>query len=157
MAPENCHDGFRLRALRQQILKGAATEMPDQTGQTAPKLDTSTKLAYDRTRLAYERTMMAWVRTATSMITFGFTVYKFFQIEREGAEQKGHLVGARGFALILVSIGLVSLLVATLEHRHNMRVLRAQDPGMPRSLSALVAALVSVLGILALILMVFRQ
>jgi putative membrane protein len=44
-------------------------------------LDTSTRLAYDRTRLAYENTMMAWVRTATSLITFGFSIYKFFQFD----------------------------------------------------------------------------
>jgi hypothetical protein len=39
------------------------------------------KLAFDRTRLPYDRTKMAWVRTATSLITFGFSVYKFLQIE----------------------------------------------------------------------------
>ena len=42
-------------------------------------MDTGTKLAVDRTRLAYERTLMAWVRTATSLISFGFTIYKFFE------------------------------------------------------------------------------
>jgi uncharacterized membrane protein YidH (DUF202 family) len=26
--------------------------------------------------------MMAWIRTATALITFGFTIYKFFQLER---------------------------------------------------------------------------
>jgi len=31
------------------------------------------------------RTMMAWIRTATSLITFGFSVYKFFQIELKSA------------------------------------------------------------------------
>ena len=45
-------------------------------------LDQSTKLAFDRTWVAYERTMLAWVRTATSLITFGFSIYKFFQILR---------------------------------------------------------------------------
>ena len=44
----------------------------------------STKLAVDRTRLAHERTLMAWVRTATSLISFGFTIYKFFQFLRDG-------------------------------------------------------------------------
>ena len=47
----------------------------------APQLDNSTRLAVDRTRLAHERTLMAWVRTATSLISFGFTIYKFFQFE----------------------------------------------------------------------------
>jgi putative membrane protein len=43
----------------------------------------ATELAVDRTWLAYERTLMAWVRTATSMISFGFSIYKFFQFEKE--------------------------------------------------------------------------
>ena len=42
-------------------------------------LDTSTRLAVQRTRLASERTLMAWIRTCTSLITFGFTIFKFFQ------------------------------------------------------------------------------
>jgi uncharacterized membrane protein YidH (DUF202 family) len=25
--------------------------------------------------------MMSWIRTATSLITFGFSIYKFFQLE----------------------------------------------------------------------------
>ncbi len=41
--------------------------------------DERTSLALDRTRLAHERTLMAWVRTAVSLISFGFTIYKFFQ------------------------------------------------------------------------------
>jgi putative membrane protein len=42
------------------------------------KLDINTQLSIERTMLAHERTLMAWVRTATSLISFGFTIYKFF-------------------------------------------------------------------------------
>jgi len=56
--------------------------MAEQTTPGAPALDISTTLAYARTRAAYERTMMSWIRTATSLITFGFSVYKFFQFEK---------------------------------------------------------------------------
>ena len=38
-----------------------------------------TNLAYERTALANDRTLMAWIRTSTSLISFGFTIYKFFQ------------------------------------------------------------------------------
>ena len=57
------------------------TQIVEQTPKGAQRLDTATELAFDRTRAAYERTMMAWIRPATWLITFGFTIYKFFQIE----------------------------------------------------------------------------
>jgi putative membrane protein len=131
--------------------------MADQTGQSTPKLDLSTTLAFDRTLVAYERTMLSWIRTATSLITFGFSIYKFFQIEQGGGEPHSRLIGPREFALAMVSIGLASLMLATWEYRHNMRLLRAQYPGKPRSLALVVAAFIAVLGILALIAMIFRQ
>jgi putative membrane protein len=131
--------------------------MSEQTPHGTPRLDRSTELAFERTRIAYERTMMAWIRTATSLITFGFTIYKFFQLEGVGRPQQGRLIGPRGFAFLMVSIGLVSLLLATIEHRQNIRALGAEYAGKQRSLAVLLAALISILGILALFAMIFRQ
>jgi putative membrane protein len=128
-----------------------------QTPQSAPVLDVSTRLAFDRTRAAYERTMMAWIRTSTSLITFGFSIYKFFQIEVPPPGRHNRLIGPRGFAFILVSIGLFSLILATLEYRQNIRTLGAQYAGKRRSLAVMVAALISMLGILALAAIIFRQ
>ena len=130
--------------------------MADQMAHGGPGLDLSTKLAFDRTWVAYERTMLAWVRTATSLITFGFSVYKFFEIVRQGSEGN-HLIGSRQFGLLLVSIGLASLVLATVEYRQNIRSLGAQYQGRPRSLAVIVAGLISILGILALLAMIFRQ
>jgi putative membrane protein len=120
-------------------------------------LDTSTRLAFERTRAAYERTMMAWIRTATSLITFGFAVYKFFQLELPSDRAETPLIGPREFALMLVSIGLFSLLLAILQHRQNIRALGAQYASNQRSLAVLLAALIAVLGIVALTAMIFRQ
>jgi len=131
--------------------------MAEPTSKSAPALDNSTILAFDRTRAAYERTMMAWIRTATSLITFGFTIYKFFQIEAPPPGRQNRLIGPRGFAFVLVSIGLFSLILATLEHRQNLRTLGAQYAGKRRSLAVLVAALISILGVLALVVIIFRQ
>jgi putative membrane protein len=101
--------------------------------------------------------MMSWIRTATSLITFGFSVYKFFQFEKPTNGSQNHLIGPRGFALILVSIGLFSLVLATLEHRQNIRTLSEQSGGDTHSLAVVMAGLISVLGILALLAMIFRQ
>ena len=131
--------------------------MTEQTPHGAPALDVSTRLAFDRTRVAYERTMMAWIRTATSLITFGFSIYKFFQIEVPPPGRQNRVIGPHGFALILVSIGLFSLILATLEYRQNIRTLGAEFAGQRRSLAVMVAALISMLGILALVVIIFRQ
>jgi putative membrane protein len=108
----------------------------------------------ERTRIAYENLMMSWIRTATSLITFGFSIYKFFQIEGYGNVYATRLVGPREFALALVLIGLGALALATMEYRQNMRVLKAQYPKSPRSLAGLVAAPISVVALAAVI---FRQ
>lgn len=126
---------------------------------SAARIDTGTRLAVDRTRLAYERTLMAWVRTAVSMITFGFTIYKFFQFElRERPVPSGYVLGPREFALMMIAIGLVSLLLSTVQHRQSMRALRAEYGGIvPASVAAVVAALFSVLGLLALLAVWLRR
>ncbi len=123
-------------------------------------MDAGTTLAADRTRLAYERTQMAWVRTATSLISFGFTIYKFFQIEM-AKEMAAHPVtapiGPREFALIMIGTGLVALLLSTLEHMASLRRLRKTYGPMPRSVAAIVGGLVSLLGIAAFLAVAFRQ
>ncbi len=130
--------------------------MTDQTAPSQTKLDTATRLAFERTRVSYDRTVMAGVRTATSLITFGFTIYKFFQLEMIGRDRTGQLIGPREFALTMIGIGLLSLLFATLEYRRDRKQMRAQYPGMPRSTAGVAAALVAALGILALLVVIIR-
>jgi putative membrane protein len=135
------------------VIPAAAPEV----AHDAPAKPDATQLALDRTRLAFERTTMAWVRTATSLITFGFTVYKFFQIERKG-ESAEHLIGPREFALMMISIGIFSLVIATVQHYHAMRSLKAHTvERLPRSLALLVGGLMSILGLLALTAVILRR
>jgi putative membrane protein len=101
--------------------------------------------------------MMSWIRTGTSLITFGFTIYKFFQLDAIRENRRDYLIGPREFAIALVSIGLFSLLLATLENRQNIRALGTQYAGRQRSLAVIVAALVSLLGVVAFTAMIFRQ
>jgi len=126
----------------------------------APKdLPEATTLAIERTRLAAERTMMAWTRTAMSLITFGFSVYKFFDIQRESSGTEHKAIGSREFALFLIVAGLLSLLFATIQQWQSMRLMRARYPSVhtPRSLAAILAMLVSGLGFIAFWVVISRQ
>jgi putative membrane protein len=123
----------------------------------SPPADAGTRLALDRTRLAYERTMMAWVRTATSLISFGFTIHKFFQFRVEqGAASPRRLLGPGEFGGLMVAIGLLALILATFEHRQNLQTLRAAYGRIPRSNAATIGALIAGLGVVALVAMMFR-
>jgi putative membrane protein len=55
----------------------------------------------------------------------------------------------------MISIGLVAVLLATFQHVRTMHKLRAQFTDIPYSLAALVAFLVTVLGIVALVTVIF--
>ena len=120
------------------------------------ELNVNTRLAVDRTRLAYERTLMAWVRTSASLISFGFSVYKFFQFVRDGRHDQGGALGPRGFALAMITIGILALLAATIEHRRSMSAFRAEFGNVPRSLAAVVAGAVAGLGVVGLIIVLLH-
>ncbi len=120
------------------------------TGIGTPPADTGTLLAVDRTRLAYERTMMAWVRTGTSLISFGFTIYKFFQyqVDRGQMVSPGRMIGPREFGVIMIGIGLTALLLSAVDHHRSLKKLQATYGPQPRSTAALIGVLVSILGLL---------
>ena len=101
---------------------------------------------------------MAWVRTSTSLISFGFTIYKFFQyLQEKNTAPHDHLLGPRQYALLMISIGIVALIFATAQHRRDMKTLRATYPEVPFSLATVLAGLMSLLGVLALLAVIFRQ
>lgn len=115
-----------------------------------------TDLSVERTARSYERTLMAWTRTAASLISFGFTIYKFFESYGEKGDAR-HLLGSANFALVMISIGLGSLLLATLQHWRDMRDLPNGRGLRGRYLTPAVAGLVSGLGFLGLFAVIFRQ
>ncbi|MFT3883218.1 MAG: DUF202 domain-containing protein [Gemmatales bacterium] len=122
------------------------------SGNTIPAADQLT-LALERTWLAHERTLMAWTRTATSLITFGFTLYKFFEYLHERGEvvRANQVLGARTFGLTMIGIGVLTLVIASVQHRIQTQRLRAHYPGAPFSLALLLACLIACLGVLGFI------
>jgi putative membrane protein len=118
-------------------------------------LDTSTRLAVERTRLANERTLMAWIRTSTSLIAFGFTIFKFFQYLAT-EEHRRTIVSPWIVGMVMILIGLTGLALAWVQHRQQMKALRAEVGAMPYSISGIMAGLIAVLGAIALVVVVLR-
>lgn len=130
------------------------------SGSPAPKPGASppsnNELALERNRLANERTLMAWIRTSVSLISFGFSIYKFFDFFHEGHMASTGVIGPRRYAIFMIGIGLFALVTAVAQQWWNVRV--AHKPGLkPYSLATVVAGLVAVAGTLAMITVVLRQ
>jgi inner membrane protein YidH len=136
--------------------------MDDVLGGPPQTTNDATRLALSRTILAHDRTLMAWVRTSTSMISFGFTIYKFFQFVQNdrSAPHAETLLEPRGVALVMILIGVGGLVLATIDYRHQIEALRRdyEAYGLLRgSIVLAVATLVAGLGVLGFVLVLLRQ
>ena len=141
---------------RDPMVEGAGEPMLAQVAKQEPTPNIQVKLALERTRAAYDRTMMAWVRTATSLITFGFGVYKFFQLELKIAGRENQRIGVREFALLMVGAGVLSMILGSWDHWRNMQRIRKEDPSLSRSQAGVLAGLIMCIGFAALVAVIFR-
>jgi putative membrane protein len=137
-------------------MNDSAPDGPAASGPDNPEPLTQTQdLSVDRTYLAHERTLMAWTRTSASLISFGFTLYKFF--EGLGLRGRRHPLGYVTFSVAMISIGLVALLLATIQHRRDTSALEARFHIKPRYLTPLISSLIAGLGLLGLLAVALRQ
>src|SRR5262245_58514712 len=124
--------------------------------------DERTALAVTRTLVALERTLMAWVRTATSLISFGFTIYKFFEyLQGQSAQPPSdRILTPRVVALVMIGLGIGALILATLQFRNQATTLRtaySQYGPFRESIATGVATIMSALGLLGFVLVFLRQ
>ena len=99
-----------------------------------------------RTIMAADRTLMAWIRTSLSMLSFGFTIYKFLQtIASQG--QMEHPNSPQQVGLFLTGMGVASIVFGTLGYWVTLRDLERIEKfriGRPVLLMALIMSVAGV-------------
>jgi putative membrane protein len=131
--------------------------MADTANRTSNELASErTDLAVERTEMAASRTMMAWVRTGTSLISFGFTIYKILQTATAATSAnpaKRSLLneqGPRRLGLMLIFLGTASIILGTCEYFKTARHLKrmnGQEYRLKADLSLVVGSIVGLLGL----------
>ena len=111
----------------------------------------TTDLARVRTAMAADRTLMAWVRTALSMISFGFTITKFFQYLNDSTQHAARPQGARNLGLTLTAVGVIGLLAAVLQHQHTLTGLGVANARARRSAAVITAIAVILVGVVVFV------
>ena len=132
--------------------------MPEGKQKTANMLaEERTDLALERTSMAHDRTLMAWTRTSLSMISFGFTVFKFMQYMHQEGKQIVIKTeqGAENFGMSLITVGIISLIIACIQYWHLDKKLNP-DRKWYLNLVFINAAFIGLLGGLALINTLFK-
>jgi uncharacterized membrane protein YidH (DUF202 family) len=125
-----------------------------------------TGMSFQRTRMSADRTLMSVIRTSLSLISFGFTIYQVFEKLRE-AGALAHAAAPRNFGVTLVALGILTLIGGIIYHLQFMLGLRHERKAMagdglihaesrfPVSLILIAAVLLLVVGIVAIVSMVF--
>jgi putative membrane protein len=91
---------------------------------------------------------MAWIRTSTAMISFGFTIYKFF----EGRPPNPHsILTSRDFAIVMIGFGLIALVLAAAQYSLETKPLRSQVTHRRRSIALPLSSAIAVLGCIAFV------
>ncbi len=104
-----------------------------------------TDLASMRTQMAADRSLMAWVRTALSMISFGFTIYKFLQALQAGGTTVIQ-ASPRTIGLFLIGMGTLSMLAGLIEYRQTLVYLGRQQYPAIRRPSFIIALILTAVG-----------
>jgi uncharacterized membrane protein YidH (DUF202 family) len=107
--------------------------------------------------MSADRTLMSVIRTSLSLISFGFTIFQFFQKMRD-AGTITHAAAPRNFGTMLVLLGIVMLVVGIIYERTAMREagLIYAESRFPPSMTLIAALLLLLIGIFAIISMVFQ-
>lgn len=118
--------------------------------------------------MSADRTLMSVIRTSLSLISFGFTISQVFQKLQEKAVVMTGANPARNFGVTLVGLGIVMLVLGIIYHlqfmyglRHERKAMMADDlvhgeSKFPPSLTLIIAVLLLIIGVIAILSMVYR-
>ena len=126
-----------------------------------------TGMSFQRTRMSAERTLMSVIRTALSLIGFGFSIFQVFTKARDAGMLRMNMAAPSNFGMALVALGVVLLIAGIVYHVSFMRGLRATrkamveaglvhgESGYPLSYTLLTAIILLMIGVFAIVSMVF--
>ena len=115
-----------------------------------------TEMGFGRTVMGLERTLMAWIRTSLSLISFGFTIYKFLEVMQGKGDSSITENAPRNLGLFLILLGMGTLLLAVIQFNKASKTLHEfSDRKTQASISLIAAIGVMLAGVFTLLNMFF--
>ncbi|HZI52678.1 MAG TPA: DUF202 domain-containing protein [Chitinophagaceae bacterium] len=119
--------------------------------------ETKKEYTLERSRVAFERLQLNWIKWNITCIALGFTAYKFWyaRVHEQGL-QLGYYVTGREIGIFLIVLGFVSLLMATRQHKKNIRKLKLNYENMQPSISLKLSYVILVFSVIVFLIVIFR-
>lgn len=144
--------------MRQGVSLPRVTAASDSSRIATELASRRTGMSFQRTRMSADRTLLSVIHTSLSLIAFGFAIYQLFTLAQ----------AARSFGTTLVVVGIVLLALGIFFHVRFISGLRDARTEMmadglihgpsafPRSLVLITAVLLLLIGVAAMISMVYH-
>ncbi len=117
------------------------------------------QLSVERTVMAADRSLMAWVRTALSLISFGFTIYKFLEYARPEVTNKviENDSSPKAIGLYLIGVGILCLIFGNIENVKTIKNLQKHFVISRPHYSLIMSGFVALFGIVLFLSILYRM
>ena len=111
----------------------------------------------EKSRIALERLQLNWVKWNITCIALGFTAYKFWYARVHDEKNAiGYYVTGREIGFFLISLGFISLLIATRQHKKSIANLKLQYENMHYSVSLRLSYVILTFSVIVFLMVLLR-
>jgi putative membrane protein len=134
--------------------------MQEQESKRIESSKAATDMAVERTMMAADRSLMAWVRTGLSLISFGFTIYKFLEYQRDQLKAMGESLppfsSPKMLGLLMIGIGVLCGVMGTIENQATVKGLQTRYEIKRPRYALFVTAMITIIGIVLFAGIIFK-
>lgn len=125
--------------------------------QESVKSNEKESLKLERHRMALEKLQLSWMNKTLALSALGFTAYRFYNSRIEaGKLPLFEPFNGRYLGIFLVSLGILGLLQASIQHARKYRALRNQHRGLGYSVALVQSVILLVLFFVTLNIIILK-
>jgi uncharacterized membrane protein YidH (DUF202 family) len=111
----------------------------------------------ERSRIASEKLQLNWIKWNITCLGLGLAAYKFYYTRLENHQSPiKHYITGQEIGMFLITLGFVTLIFATIQHKKKVEQLKLLLPTMQYSLSLRLSYVILVFSVLVFLIVILR-
>jgi len=152
------NDPFKIAKMEKEAVK-RKKEMARMEWREARRILEAEKNVFnlEKYRIILERLQLNWLQWNVTCLLLGFGVYRFYYSRIiNGENPMGTTLNGWHIGIVMISVGVISLLAATIQHKSNVTKLKLQLEAMQYSLSLRVSYFMLVFSVFMLLVVILK-